>query len=521
MARCFVPGCENSESESGKHFFSVPRNERRYDWFRAVGKNDGNISLTRNLVCCQDHFILDSDVEGYHMSQMLLSGGFKTKWKLKKDVLPRMSILNVNLEPVGLSDDSFQPLLSKTLTNPDVLPDEKSSKTIGCQVNVRPKFRSVNLQVRPQTASAECQTDLGRSPPPKVLTASCHNEENLPLKASKGKKRQYDEANNSSSNPSQSSHSDYIPSQKSKASSTSTSVTLKEYSVNEEKSHSCALNLKLMYSNPMYYLGLHKEHAATILNKLQKYSRLSEKKILIALRKVRLNEANEGLSHVFGCSEVYIGRVINEVIPVIAELVKSLIYQPQKDIIKANLPVSFRARYSNVGYIIDCFEIEIEKPTHSVLQSVTWSSYKHCNTLKYLISCTPNGFINFVSVGYGGRASDKVITEASGFLSILTPDNRVMADRGFKHIESMVVKAGSSLVRPPSVGNNEKMTKDEVRQTKVIASLRINVERVIGRLRDYRFLAPHARNHHDLLSLTDSAVIIACAFANLQGPYYK
>ena len=44
-------------------------------------------------------------------------------------------------------------------------------------------------------------------------------------------------------------------------------------------------------------------------------------------------------------------------------------------------------------------------------KAVTWSTYKHHNTVKYLISITPQGTVSFISKGYGGRASDKYIAE--------------------------------------------------------------------------------------------------------------
>jgi len=38
-----------------------------------------------------------------------------------------------------------------------------------------------------------------------------------------------------------------------------------------------------------------------------------------------------------------------------------------------------------------------------------WSQHKHYNTAKYLISITPQGVINFISRGWGGRTSDQFI----------------------------------------------------------------------------------------------------------------
>lgn len=39
-------------------------------------------------------------------------------------------------------------------------------------------------------------------------------------------------------------------------------------------------------------------------------------------------------------------------------------------------------------------EIEIQKSKNLLKQAITWSGYKKCNTLKYLVSCTQDGFIN-------------------------------------------------------------------------------------------------------------------------------
>ena len=70
-------------------------------------------------------------------------------------------------------------------------------------------------------------------------------------------------------------------------------------------------------------------------------------------------------------------------------------------------------------------------------KAVTWSTYKHHNTVKYLISITPQGTVSFISKGYGGRVSDKYITENCGYLKKLFPGDVVLVDHGF-NIEDSV-----------------------------------------------------------------------------------
>lgn len=76
-------------------------------------------------------------------------------------------------------------------------------------------------------------------------------------------------------------------------------------------------------------------------------------------------------------------------------------------------------------------DVFIERPSNLQARAQTFSSYKHSHTLKYQISITPQGVIFFISKGWGGRISDKRITENCGFLDKLLPGDLVLADRGF------------------------------------------------------------------------------------------
>ena len=73
----------------------------------------------------------------------------------------------------------------------------------------------------------------------------------------------------------------------------------------------------------------------------------------------------------------------------------------------------------------------IETPKSLHLLSVTWSDYKHHNTVKYLVSVHPSGHFNFVSKGWGGCVSDKYLTAHSDFYNLVEPGDYVMADKGF------------------------------------------------------------------------------------------
>ena len=109
----------------------------------------------------------------------------------------------------------------------------------------------------------------------------------------------------------------------------------------------------------------------------------------------------------------------------------------------------FRHNFSTkVAVIIDCFEVFINKPFNLQARAATWSNYKHHNTIKFLIGIAPQGVISFISQAWGGRASDKYITENCGILSKLQPGDIILADHGFDVNESAALFCGEVKIPP-------------------------------------------------------------------------
>ena len=81
---------------------------------------------------------------------------------------------------------------------------------------------------------------------------------------------------------------------------------------------------------------------------------------------------------------------------------------------------------------------------------MAWSSYKHHNVFKFLVACTPNGAISYISLLYLGSVSDPQLTRDCGFLEKLEGMSgaSVMADRGFT-IKETLFKLGIGLNLPP------------------------------------------------------------------------
>lgn len=241
-------------------------------------------------------------------------------------------------------------------------------------------------------------------------------------------------------------------------------------------------------------------------------------KVMLTLRKIRLNEVFELLALYMGISVSYASEIFRKNLPTVSACLSELIFSVPKSTTLLNLPVAFRLNYHNVTHTLDCFEVQIQTPSNSMHRAITWSSYKHCPTLKYLISITPDVFCNYISRGYGGRNTDIGITNNCGLLQCILRDNDVLADRGFKSLEAILAARGVNLKRPPSVFKGRPMSKDDCATGRQVASVRIHVERYIGRLREFSLIAPHSTVPIKMIPLVDMCVVIACGLTNLGAP---
>jgi len=96
--------------------------------------------------------------------------------------------------------------------------------------------------------------------------------------------------------------------------------------------------------------------------------------------------------------------------------------------------------------------------------------YKHHNTIKILVGITPQGTISYVFEAWGGRVSDKFITENCDFLDKLIPGDMVMADRGFTITESVGLK-NAKLVIPAFTKGKSQLDPVEWRRQEALQML--------------------------------------------------
>ena len=240
------------------------------------------------------------------------------------------------------------------------------------------------------------------------------------------------------------------------------------------------------------------------------------------LLKLRMNTSHECLAYRFGISPSTVSRIFLKWLKQMDLRLSNLIMWPDRDALRKTMPTCFQEAFGKkVAIIIDCFEIFLDRPSNLQARASTWSNYKHHNTVKVLIGIAPQGVVSFVSNCWGGRVSDKFLTDNCGLLNKLLPGDVVLADRGFDIAESVGLKQ-ASLHIPAFTRGKQQLSALEIEDTRNIANVRIHVERVIGCVRQkYTILQSTlpinfvTKRANEEVPIIDHIVRVCCALNNL------
>ncbi|XP_037502715.2 uncharacterized protein LOC119377213 [Rhipicephalus sanguineus] len=243
---------------------------------------------------------------------------------------------------------------------------------------------------------------------------------------------------------------------------------------------------------------------------------------IMFLMKLKFNFPHQDLAYRFHISCSTVSRTFEKWLDAAFVRLKTQIVWPSRRDIQKTMPQAFLTSFgSKVAVIIDCFEIKIERPSSLQPRSETWSNYKNSNTAKFLIGICPQGVISYISEGWGGRASDKHITEHCGILEHLSQGDVVLADRGFDIADTLGLYC-AVLHIPAFTRGQKQLTAVDVEKTRKLANVRIHVERVIGLVRNKYLIMKAIQPIHYVISkpghaftALDKIVTVCCALTNL------
>jgi hypothetical protein len=163
---------------------------------------------------------------------------------------------------------------------------------------------------------------------------------------------------------------------------------------------------------------------------------------------------------------------------------------------------------------LECTEIQTERLSLDNVNAVMYSNYKSRHTYKVLVACTPGGTVSYVSEAVGGDMSDVELVRKSGILDKFEIGDNVMADKGFNNKADFLI-GDVELIMPEFARKSVQFTESKNVTNAQVSNARIHVERVIGRLKDFKILpGPIPLVLNDLV---DNIFIVIGCLVNLSG----
>ena len=242
-----------------------------------------------------------------------------------------------------------------------------------------------------------------------------------------------------------------------------------------------------------------------------------EDEILMTLMRIRLDSPLEDLSFRFQMSPANVSKIITTFLAFLSLELEPIIYWPTPDETSYKHK-HFLGTFNKCEGIGDCTEQQLQHSQNTDAQYQSYSVYKSRNTLKKLIFCTKSGSISYVSPSYGGLCTDRFIVEDTNIAAKFTPDFLVLFDKGF-NVQDLFLPFKVKCVLPPFVRSKRQFTRSEVYHGKRIARARIHIERVMGRLKEFRLL--ENKLPINMIDMCDHIWNIAAVIVNLQPPLVK
>lgn len=237
-----------------------------------------------------------------------------------------------------------------------------------------------------------------------------------------------------------------------------------------------------------------------------------EDQFLIMLIKLRRNKPDFELSKIFGISITEIGNIFVTWINFVFNLWSQVNIWPSRALTDYYMPKLFRQYHPSTRVIVDGTEVPITKPSNPTAQQATFSSYKHHNTIKFLVGATPGGLISFCSEGYAGSTSDRQITERSSLLTLCDENDAIMADRGF-NVQDLFEHKNIAIYTPTFLKGLTQLPGIKLKHDRQLAKNRIHIERLIGLTKTFKILKSDVNAYYvPLLSRIFFVCVMLCNF---------
>jgi hypothetical protein len=104
-----------------------------------------------------------------------------------------------------------------------------------------------------------------------------------------------------------------------------------------------------------------------------------KEELLLVLMKLKLNLLDSDLAFRFDITDTTVSRIISTRLPFLAKKLKPLVIWPNNEELNRHMPKCFE-RHGRVKAIIDCTEVQAQRPSRTETNSETFSDYKQRHT---------------------------------------------------------------------------------------------------------------------------------------------
>jgi hypothetical protein len=444
---CSVVGCTQIRGrEEGIRFFRFPikNKEQRESWLRAVSrKSKGNKNWTpsKTAVVCSKHFVT----------------GNPNPTRTHPDYTPSIFPTNHRNPSTTASLQRHSRVMKRTIVN------EKFSNNNYTPLSVMSK----DLAIQVNTSELEFPTD---SSPISIFLIERDTDRSVGTLAQFPISASIKVGNDT----------DCLTSVKSVSSQTENQESFSIESLRNEEEWSSWTGISSGLFHVIHEFLSNKIGASRMIS--------SKNKLLIFLVKLKTNLTFSAISSLFSINRNTASKIFKFVLDVAFDKFSKMLIWPSREIIQSRMPTSFKDDFPDCRVIIDASEIHCEKLSSVKNQILLYSNYKSTFTVKFLVGVAPSCEVTFLSKCYGGRTTDGQIVTESGFVKLLEPGDKVLADKGFPRIISSVENQGAFIVMPPFKRGQNQFSTDENVEGYKCARVRIHVERVIGRMKSFQIL---------------------------------
>lgn len=263
------------------------------------------------------------------------------------------------------------------------------------------------------------------------------------------------------------------------------------------------ITLARIQANPQLYIGIPK-NCYHLIDLIHRQTEIPITHILLCLKKIKLDTHFEELADQFGLTADEASEIFTSIVPALANILHSFV--DSQDLQTVTL------RSEQKTCVIDSLEINVQPLTE---KSRELTRTERGNTVKYLICCTPDGYINYVSPGYGGRQSDERLLDDTNYLDRLKSGDSVIPN-GLRNVETMLLEKGLYVVKPRARQKSAARFKAKPHSNDNQLSDE-QILRLVQRVREFTMVRDRSVLSSELVKVLDETVLISCALINLQS----